>query len=121
MEKLEKKRSEATRKLNRILEIQRKIDETYVGWPSTNDINNYQRIMSSVIEISEYLGDKDNDDIKRCKKVLSVIKRMHTLSLDKKYTLYREITDLLDIFQKDIKVVITNQAEKCTENLKEFI
>ena len=121
MNKVEDARKEATRKLSQILEIQREFDLTYVGWPSTRDIYDYQVMMSRVIEVSEFLGDKKNEDLKRCKKVLSIIKRLHNLFKDKKYVLYQEIMDLIDIYRENMKDVIGKLVAGCTRKLKENI
>ena len=110
-------RKEATRNMNKILEVQRKFNKIYVGWPETEDIYTYQMILSNIIEISEYLGEKDSDDIKRCKEILSVIKRLHNFAMDKKYVLYKEITDLVRVLHKDMKHVIEVLVKKCTANL----
>ena len=86
-------RKEATRNMNKILEVQRKFNKIYVGWPETEDIYTYQMILSNIIEISEYLGEKDSDDIKRCKEILSVIKRLHNFCIC-----------VNDVKQKSIKI-----------------
>ncbi len=114
-------RKDATRNMNRILEIQRKFNETYVGWPATEDIYTYQMILSNIIEISEYLGEKENEDLKHCKKILSVIKRLHNLSNEKKYVLYKEIMDLTDVYRAEMKNIIERFVSICTRNLKESI
>ena len=121
MNNAEDVRREATRKLNQILEIQRKFDSTYVEWPSTRDIYDYQVMMSKTIEISEFLDEKENEDLKRCKKILSVIKRLHSLSKDKKYTLYKEIMDLMDIYRTDMNCVIGSLVSCCTKKLEQNI
>lgn len=121
MNKAEDARKETTRKLKQILKIQREFDSTYVEWPSTKDIYDYQVMMSRVIEISEFLGDEKNKDLNRCKKVLSIIKRLHNLSKDKKYVLYKEIMDLIDIYRADMKDVIGTFVSSCTRKLKENI
>ena len=121
MNKVEDARKEATRKLNQILEIQREFDLTYVGWPSTRDIYDYQVMMSRVIEVSEFLDEKENENLKRCKKILSVIKRLHSLSKDKKYTLYKEIMDLMDIYRTDMNCVIGSLVSCCTKKIEQNI
>lgn len=82
MNKVEDARKEATRKLNQILEIQREFDLTYVGWPSTRDIYDYQVMMSRIIEVSEFLGDKKYERChwKTCGRLYKKTQRKHLIT-----------------------------------------